>query len=133
MFVSFTLDPMLSSIWPDPEAKHQHERLDQRVNLFKNPIAWLLNSFQRLLDKTTHLYTKVLDWSLRYRFVTMLIAIGSLVAAFFAVSLVGKEFVPQADMNEIKVKFETPVNASLDYTTEKTAQVNDTSHEIGKL
>lgn len=106
MFVSFTLDPMLSSIWLDPEAKYQHERLDQRVNLFKNPIAWLLNSFQRLLDKTTHLYTKVLDWSLRHRFVTMLIAIGSLVAAFFAVSLVGKEFVPQADMNEIKVKFE---------------------------
>ena len=133
MFVSFTLDPMLSSIWPDPEAKHQHERLDQRVNLFKNPIAWLLNSFQRLLDKTTHLYTKVLDWSLRYRFVTMLIAIGSLVAAFFAVSLVGKEFVPQADMNEIKVKFETPVNASLDYTTEKTAQVNAVLQQFNEV
>ena len=133
MFVSFTLDPMLSSIWPDPEAKHQHERLDQRVNLFKNPIAWLLNSFQRLLDKTTHLYTKVLDWSLRYRFVTMLIAIGSLVAAFFAVSLVGKEFVPQADMNEIKVKFETPVNASLDYTTEKTAQANAVLQQFNEV
>lgn len=133
MFVSFTLDPMLSSIWPDPEAKYQHERLDQRVNLFKNPIAWLLNSFQRLLDKTTHLYTKVLDWSLRYRFVTMLIAIGSLVAAFFAVSLVGKEFVPQADMNEIKVKFETPVNASLDYTTEKTAQANAVLQQFNEV
>ena len=133
MFVSFTLDPMLSSIWPDPEAKYQHERLDQRVNLLRHPIAWLLNSFQRLLDKTTHLYTKVLDWSLRYRFVTMLIAIGSLVAAFFAVSLVGKEFVPQADMNEIKVKFETPVNASLDYTTEKTAQVNAVLQQFNEV
>ena len=38
--------------------------------------------------------------------------------------LVGKEFVPQADLNEIKVKFETPVNANLDYTQQKAAQVN---------
>ena len=124
LFVSFTLDPMLSSIWPDPDAVHQHDRLNVRVSFRKRPIAWLLAGFQRLLDRLTNLYSHILAWSLRHRLITVLIAIGSLVAAFFAVGLVGKEFVPQADMNEIKVKFETPVNANLDYTQQKAAQVN---------
>ena len=124
LFVSFTLDPMLSSIWPDPDAVHQHDRLNGRVSFRKRPIAWLLAGFQRLLDRLTNLYSHILAWSLRHRLITVLIAIGSLVAAFFAVGLVGKEFVPQADMNEIKVKFETPVNANLDYTQQKAAQVN---------
>lgn len=124
LFVSFTLDPMLSSIWPDPDAAQQHDRLNARVSFRKRPIAWLLAGFQRLLDRLTHLYSHILAWSLRHRLITVLIAIGSLVAAFFAVGLVGKEFVPQADMNEIKVKFETPVNANLDYTQQKAAQVN---------
>ena len=124
LFVSFTLDPMLSSIWPDPDAVHQHDRLNVRVSFRKRPIAWLLDGFQRLLDRLTNLYSHILAWNLRHRLITMLIAIGSLVAAFFAVGLVGKEFVPQADMNEIKVKFETPVNANLDYTQQKAAQIN---------
>ena len=124
LFVSFTLDPMLSSIWPDPDAVHQHDRLNVRVSFRKRPIAWLLAGFQRLLDRLTNLYSHILAWSLRHRLITVLIAIGSLVAAFFAVGLVGKEFVPQADMNEIKVKFETPVNANLDYTQQKAAQIN---------
>ena len=124
LFVSFTLDPMLSSIWPDPDAAHQHDRHNERVSFRKRPIAWLLAGFQRLLDRLTHLYSHILAWSLRHRLITVLIAIASLVAAFFAVGLVGKEFVPQADMNEIKVKFETPVNANIDYTQQKAAQVN---------
>ena len=124
LFVSFTLDPMLSSIWPDPDAVHQHDRLNERVSFRKRPIAWLLAGFQRLLDRLTNLYSHILAWSLRHRLITVFIAIGSLVAAFFAVGLVGKEFVPQADMNEIKVKFETPVNANLDYTQQKAAQIN---------
>ncbi|OBX55118.1 nodulation protein NolG [Moraxella osloensis] len=124
LFVSFTLDPMLSSIWPDPDAAHQHDRVNERVSFRKRPIAWLLDGFQRLLDRLTNLYSHILAWSLRHRLITVLIAIGSLVAAFFAVGLVGKEFVPQADMNEIKVKFETPVNANIDYTQQKAAQVN---------
>lgn len=124
LFVSFTLDPMLSSIWPDPDAAHQHDRVNERVSFRKRPIAWLLAGFQRLLDRLTNLYSHILAWSLRHRLITVLIAIGSLVAAFFAVGLVGKEFVPQADMNEIKVKFETPVNANIDYTQQKAAQVN---------
>lgn len=133
MFVSFTLDPMLSSVWHDPEAQHHEAYLTRKVKFFKQPIRWILDNFQHLLDKITNIYEKVLAWSLRFRFLTMLIAVGSLVMAFFAVSLVGKEFVPQADMGEMKVKFETPVNANLQYTEQKATQVNAILQEFSEV
>lgn len=133
MFVSFTLDPMLSSVWHDPEAQNHEAYLTRKVTFFKQPIRWILDNFQHLLDKITNIYEKVLAWSLRFRFLTMLIAIGSLVMAFFAVSLVGKEFVPQADMGEMKVKFETPVNANLQYTEQKATQVNAILQEFSEV
>lgn len=133
MFVSFTLDPMLSSIWHDPEAQNHEAYLSRKVKFFKQPIRWILDSFQRFLDKITQIYEKILAWSLRFRFLTMLIAVGSLVMAFFAVSLVGKEFVPQADMGEMKVKFETPVNANLQYTEQKATQVNAILQEFSEV
>lgn len=133
MFVSFTLDPMLSSVWHDPEAQNHEAYLTRKVKFFKQPIRWILDNFQHLLDKITHIYEKVLAWSLRFRFLTMLIAVGSLVMAFFAVSLVGKEFVPQADMGEMKVKFETPVNANLQYTEQKATQVNAILQEFSEV
>ncbi|WP_394262084.1 efflux RND transporter permease subunit [Moraxella boevrei] len=133
MFVSFTLDPMLSSVWHDPEAQDHDAYLSRKVTFFKQPIRWILDSFQRFLDKITQIYEKILAWSLRFRFLTMLIAVGSLVMAFFAVSLVGKEFVPQADMGEMKVKFETPVNANLQYTEQKATQVNAILQEFSEV
>lgn len=133
MFVSFTLDPMLSSIWHDPEAQDHEAYLSKKVKFFKQPIRWILDSFQRFLDKITQIYEKILAWSLHFRFLTMLIAVGSLVMAFFAVSLVGKEFVPQADMGEMKVKFETPVNANLQYTEQKATQVNAILQEFSEV
>lgn len=133
MFVSFTLDPMLSSVWHDPEAQNHEAYLSRKVKFFKQPIRWILDSFQRFLDKITQIYEKILAWSLRFRFLTMLIAVGSLVMAFFAVSLVGKEFVPQADMGEMKVKFETPVNANLQYTEQKATQVNAILQEFSEV
>ncbi|WP_019519383.1 efflux RND transporter permease subunit [Faucicola boevrei] len=133
MFVSFTLDPMLSSVWHDPEAQNHEAYLSRKVTFFKQPIRWILDSFQRFLDKITQIYEKILAWSLRFRFLTMLIAVGSLVMAFFAVSLVGKEFVPQADMGEMKVKFETPVNANLQYTEQKATQVNAILQEFSEV
>ncbi|ELA09740.1 multidrug efflux protein [Moraxella macacae 0408225] len=133
MFVSFTLDPMLSSVWHDPEAQNHEAYLTRKVKFFKQPIRWILDNFQHLLDKITNIYAKILAWGLRFRFLTLLIAIGSLVMAFFVAGLVGKEFVPQADMGEMKVKFETPVNSDLKYSEQKAVQVNAILQEFSEV
>ncbi|GAA5558973.1 multidrug resistance protein MdtB [Acinetobacter schindleri] len=112
MFISFTLDPMLSAHWKDPVKKKE-----SRLQRFFNRIS-------KLLDGLTHIYEKLLKLALRFRFITVIIAIASLVAALGLSKLIGTEFVPVPDKGEIRIQFETPVDASLEYTQAKLHQVD---------
>ena len=112
MFISFTLDPMLSAHWKDPVKKKE-----SRLQRFFNRIS-------KLLDGLTHIYEKLLKLALRFRFITVIIAIASLVAALGLSKLIGTEFVPVPDKGEIRIQFETPVDASLEYTQDKLHQVD---------
>lgn len=115
MFVSFTLDPMLSSIWPDPDI---HGR---------KKTSWLgrmLDRFSDWLDGLGDLYVRLVAWALKHRATTMGIALASLVGAFVLAANIGGEFVPEPDMSEIGVKFQTPAGSSLEYTQQKVLQVD---------
>lgn len=115
MFVSFTLDPMLSSIWPDPDV-HGRQKT-----------SWLgrqLDRFSDWLDSLGELYQRVVAWALRYRLATMGIALASLFGAFVLAANIGGEFVPEPDLSEIGVKFQTPAGSSLEYTQQKVLQVD---------
>ncbi|MDR9778256.1 efflux RND transporter permease subunit, partial [Rhizobium hidalgonense] len=114
MFVSLTLDPMLSAIWPEKPEDEKNK-------------GW----FQRFLDKCStainslnHVYTRILKFCLRFRLLTLGVAILSLVAAFALAGMIGKEFVPVPDKGELKVQFETPVDSTLQYTEAKVKQVD---------
>lgn len=112
MFISFTLDPMLSAHWKDPVKKKDN---------------WLQRFFDHisnLLDLLSHVYEKLLKLALRFRFITVIIAIASLFAALGLSKLIGTEFVPTPDKGEIRIQFETPVDASLEYTQAKLHQVD---------
>lgn len=115
MFVSFTLDPMLSSIWPDPDI---HGR---------KKTSWLgrmLDRFSGWLDGLGDVYVRLVAWALKHRATTMGIALASLVGAFVLAANIGGEFVPEPDMSEIGVKFQTPAGSSLEYTQQKVLQVD---------
>ncbi len=115
MFVSFTLDPMLSSIWHDP---HVH---GQRGG---NAFSRFLDRFAAWLERLGDVYMQVIRWALAHRKSTLGIAAGSLVVAFMLLSFIGKEFVPEPDLSEISVKFATPVGSSLAFTEQKVMQVD---------
>jgi HAE1 family hydrophobic/amphiphilic exporter-1 len=115
MFVSFTLDPMLSSVWPDPDV---HGR---------KKTSWLgrgLDRFSDWLDSLGELYQSVVAWALKHRMATLGIALASLVGAFGLAKSIGGEFVPEPDLSEIGVKFQTPAGSSLEYTQQKVLQVD---------
>ncbi|EOH6137078.1 efflux RND transporter permease subunit [Acinetobacter baumannii] len=112
MFISFTLDPMLSAHWKDP-VKKKESRLQRLFNYISN-----------LLDGLTHIYEKLLKLALRFRFITVIIAIVSLVVALGLSKMIGTEFVPTPDKGEIRIQFETPVDSSLEYTQAKLHQVD---------
>jgi hydrophobic/amphiphilic exporter-1 (mainly G- bacteria), HAE1 family len=117
MFVSFTLDPMLSSVWKDPAA----HRVPGSPS--KNPINWILDAFHRLMTWLERTYVALLTWGLRHRWLTLGIALLSMVAAIAMSGKLGKEFVPQADNNEFYLQFYTPVGSSLELTQSKVKQV----------
>ncbi|HEY0663924.1 MAG TPA: efflux RND transporter permease subunit, partial [Thiobacillaceae bacterium] len=116
MFVSFTLDPMLSSVWHDP---HVHGQRSQ------NPVARFLDWFGEQLERLTGFYSRLIAWALAHRKSTLGIAVGSLFIAFALVNFIGKEFVPEPDLSRIVVKFSTPIGSSLGYTEQKVLQVDD--------
>jgi hydrophobic/amphiphilic exporter-1 (mainly G- bacteria), HAE1 family len=123
MFVSFTLDPMLSSVWPDPAAKGPP----------RGPIGKFLALFDRMVQAVSRLYQTLLAWALRHRGVTLVGAIGIFVGSFALVPLLGTEFVPQADYSETTVAFQTPVGSSLELTEAKARQVDAALRELPEV
>ena len=122
MFVSFTLDPMLSSIWHDPAiAAHGQDR--SPVSGYDKTIGRVTGWFDRGTDRLADAYQGILRWALVHKKSTVLLALGIFVASLFMIRLLGTEFVPKADFSETSVKFETPVGTSLEATEAKARQV----------
>jgi hydrophobe/amphiphile efflux-1 (HAE1) family protein len=114
LFVSFTLDPMLSSVWPDPVKDR-----------FKY-VPWLGRLMARIECGIEHVhgwYAKVLGFALAWRKSTLLLAIALFAGSLMLVPRIGGEFVPQVDDGFIELKFKTPVGSSLDYSDAKLRQV----------
>ncbi len=109
LFVSFSLDPMLSAYWPDPQTEG-HER--------RNPIARALDRFNRWFDRMADRYKDVIAWALDHRLAMSLLAVGSFFAAIamVAVGVVGAGFVPVSDRSEISMIVEAPPGSNLEYT-----------------
>lgn len=118
LFVSFTLDPMLSSVWYDPQA-HGNGRF-----------ARIVNNTQ---EKANGAYRVVLGWALRWPKTTLLIALATFVGSFALPKYIGFEFVPQADLGEQVVSIETPVGSSLEYTEAKMRQVDAALREFPEI
>lgn len=111
LFVSFSLDPMLSAYWPDPQTE-AHER--------KNPIARALEKFNRWFDRQADQYTKVVGWALDHRLGMVMIAAGSFVLAMFLQGTFGGfEFSPKSDRSELQIQVQTPPGSNLEYTKMK--------------
>ncbi|MDE2613634.1 MAG: efflux RND transporter permease subunit [Burkholderiales bacterium] len=151
LFVSFTLDPMLSSVWPDPPS----------ARLRRLPVVGhAIRATDRALDALHRVYEQLVHWifsarrwrlwlpayghafdaqarrdkssARRWRRATLtprgvVLAIGGLsfVAALALAPLVGSEFVPDTDQSYTQLALRMPVGASLERTDAKVRQVED--------
>ena len=73
LFVSFSLDPMLSAYWADP-----HKPEDKKAWITKK-----LDRFNKWFNGLAHGYKNVIAWALDHRLPMIIVALGSLVAALF--------------------------------------------------
>ncbi|HRK39500.1 MAG TPA: efflux RND transporter permease subunit [Burkholderiaceae bacterium] len=141
MFVSFTLDPMLSSVWHDP-AVHLHTGPDgtghdatapQRRNWYDRTIGRLTGWIDRAQDDLSDSYQRVLAWSLTHKLTTLAAAGGIFVLSVAMVPLLGTEFVPKADFSETSLTFHTPAGSSLEATEAKARQVEAIAREFPEV
>jgi len=92
MFVSFTLDPMLSSVWHDP-AVHKHGAQDKRghwqLSWYDRSIGRVTGWIDRMQDDLSDTYQHVLARSLRHKLSTVGMALGVFVASVVLVPLLG--------------------------------------------
>src|SRR5439155_21651192 len=115
LFVSFSLDPMLSAYWPDPQIE-AHER--------RNPVARTLDRFNRWFDHTADRYRGLIAWALDHRWWMIGIAVSTFVLAIaLQVLFGGVAFAPDSDRSEMTIAVETPPGSSIDYTRLKTQEV----------
>jgi HAE1 family hydrophobic/amphiphilic exporter-1 len=107
LFVSFSLDPMLSAYWPDPH-REEHE---------KGFITKLLDRFNAWFDRQAENYKRVIGWALDHRLAMAGIATTSFVGAIaLQVMFGGAEFMAESDSSELTIVVETPPGSSLEYT-----------------
>ncbi|MFL6675565.1 MAG: efflux RND transporter permease subunit, partial [Massilia sp.] len=114
LFVSFTLDPMLSSVWPDP-AKNRFRYLPW--------LGRIMDRVERAVEHVHGWYAKVLGLALAWRKSTLALAVAVFVGSLALVPMIGGEMFPQTDDGFIQIRFKTAVGSSLEYTDAKVRQV----------
>jgi hydrophobic/amphiphilic exporter-1 (mainly G- bacteria), HAE1 family len=137
MFVSFTLDPMLSSIWHDPAIDAHGKPLVAPVTrmekLYAMTIGRVTGFFERMTTWLENQYQRALRWSLAHKLTTVLAALGIFIGSIMVVPLLGTEFVPKADFSETTISFYTPVGSSLENTEAKAKQVEAIVREFPEV
>lgn len=118
LFISFTLDPMLSAYWGDPVGHH---------TLPKRGVSLWLEKFNHWFDHQADRYGRVIAWALHHRRSMALIAGASLVGAIaLHVQFGGSEFLPAYDAGQISIDVRTPPSSSIEYNrlkVEKAAEL----------
>ena len=115
LFVSFSLDPMLSAYWPDP-----HYRIEERWWLSR-----MLARFNAWFDRQAERYKGVIAWALDHRWSMVALALATFIGALAlpAAGILGASFFPVTDNSEFIVKIETPPGSNLEYTRLKAQEV----------
>jgi HAE1 family hydrophobic/amphiphilic exporter-1 len=124
LFVSFTLDPMLSSVWPDPTEGR-----------FKSLpwLARLMANIEHGIERVHVIYGRILERALVWRKTTLLAALLLFVGSFFLVPMIGTEFTPSTDQGHTSLVLKTPVGSSLAYTDSKIRQVEAALKEFPEI
>lgn len=99
LFVSFTLDPMLSSRF-----------------LRKPKDWWLLRVSEGFFRGIDSVYERILRMALRHRLAVVAIGAASLLVSGVAARHLRVEFLPEEDQSEINIKVRAPLGASLERT-----------------
>ena len=136
MFVSFTLDPMLSSVWHDPSihtSENQPKDHKSSAHLYDRTIGRVTHWFDQQTERLAEKYQAMLAWALDHKKSTLSLAVGIFISSVLMVPLLGTEFIPKGDYSETSLSFQTPVGTSLETTALKAKQVEQIVREFPEV
>jgi multidrug efflux pump subunit AcrB len=151
LFVSFTLDPMLSAIWPDPPAAYLKKipvighalratdaALEGLHRVYERAIHWIFSErrwriwlptygrgFAADAQRDSASARHFRSATITPRGVVVGVGVLSFVAALGLTPLVGSEFVPETDQGFTQLALRMPVGSSLERTDAKAKQVEE--------
>ncbi|WPB76116.1 efflux RND transporter permease subunit [Archangium violaceum] len=111
LFISFTLDPMLSARLAKQRQAGEHHQ--------ENAVA---SAIRRFLDGSERVYSNILRWVLDHKWLTTGITVLVMVVSFGAASRLGMEFISAEDRSQFIVQLILPDASSLDQTATRVAQ-----------
>ncbi|MFZ5468290.1 MAG: efflux RND transporter permease subunit [Myxococcota bacterium] len=114
LFISFTLDPMMSARVMKPIAHGHQERLRH---------TFLLGSILRAFEALDRYYRGLLEWALQRKKTVVFGALALFLGSLMLTPLMGKEFFAPQDRGEFRILLELPAGTSLAKTTEVTQAV----------
>jgi len=123
LFVSFTLDPMLSSIWPDPEVEQRAHGAAPSAKR-RNPIVRFAQWFNDRFEATADRYPRALAWALGHRGKVMVGAVASIALAGWLLPMLGFTWMPDFDGGEFNVGFRAPPGSRLEFTVERGREID---------
>ncbi|MGH7719215.1 MAG: efflux RND transporter permease subunit, partial [Gemmatimonadaceae bacterium] len=153
LFVSFTLDPMLSSVWYDPDvegaatsggrpaASGERSAVSEPAGNEDSatlaaggsslaasarrpgPIRRLALGFNNLFERMADRYPRGLAWALTHRWKVMTGALTSIAIAFAIYPLLGFTWMPEVDGGEFEVNIRTPPGTRLEHTVARSQEV----------
>jgi multidrug efflux pump subunit AcrB len=107
MLVAFTLTPMMAArMLPVPPADGEHRRR-----------SWLERGSDFIYRPIARLYVAVLAWSLRHRWVIVLLIVGTCASTIPMAKHVGGGFLPPADDAQFEIYIQTPEATSIEEAT----------------
>jgi len=112
LFISFTLDPMLSAYWGDPPGHAERPR---------KGIEKYFKVFNTWFDHQANRYGQVIAWCLHHRTIMAIAAFLLLVGALaYQFGGLGRsEFLPKSDYGTLAIEVRTPSSTSLEYARNK--------------
>ncbi|WNG33181.1 efflux RND transporter permease subunit [Archangium violaceum] len=111
LFISFTLDPMLSARLAKQRKHGEHHQ--------ENALARSIRGF---LDGSERVYSNILRWVLNHKWLTTGITVLVMVVSFGAASRLGVEFLSPEDRSQFIVQLILPDASSLDQTGVRVAE-----------
>jgi len=134
-FVSFTLTPMLASLYLKGRNGPQDpvrvpacvRRIGDRCRVshrLKRFSALLEGSYERLEGR----YRGVLTWALDHRTKVLIFAGGTFVLGLCLMFFIGKEFAPSEDQSRFVIRLQTPI----DYSVDEVDRMNRRAEEVVK-